>query len=201
MQQNLLAGKDERAVSYPPIPSVVFTLPQLSSVGLSKPQHATRGWPLTRISKRPPAGTRRCGSGRATVPTRFWSRTDRPYSWCTSDRPRSGGTNQSLCHGYGRRADREQDQGHHLRLSQLCVGHQFDGVADAARLAFRLRASLKTLDATGSRVWEAPHRQHTIVSNGQRPYHRGQHEQRNVPSQRFPTVERLSPARSAGLRP
>jgi glutathione reductase (NADPH) len=34
--KNLLAGKDERAVSYPPIPSVVFTLPQLASVGLSE---------------------------------------------------------------------------------------------------------------------------------------------------------------------
>lgn len=34
--KNLLAGKDERAVDYPPIPSVVFTLPQLASVGLSE---------------------------------------------------------------------------------------------------------------------------------------------------------------------
>src|SRR3546814_433559 len=34
--KNLLAGKDERAVSYPPIPSVVFTLPQLASVGFSE---------------------------------------------------------------------------------------------------------------------------------------------------------------------
>jgi glutathione reductase (NADPH) len=34
--KNLLAGKDEREVSYPPIPSVVFTLPQLASVGLSE---------------------------------------------------------------------------------------------------------------------------------------------------------------------
>src|SRR3546814_5751889 len=34
--KNLLAGKDERAVSYPPIPSVVFTLPPLASVGFSE---------------------------------------------------------------------------------------------------------------------------------------------------------------------
>ena len=34
--KNLLAGKDERAVSYPPIPSVVFTLPQVATVGLSE---------------------------------------------------------------------------------------------------------------------------------------------------------------------
>ncbi|MEW6629516.1 MAG: NAD(P)/FAD-dependent oxidoreductase, partial [Pseudomonadota bacterium] len=34
--KNLLAGKDEREVNYPPIPSVVFTLPQLASVGLSE---------------------------------------------------------------------------------------------------------------------------------------------------------------------
>ena len=34
--KNLLAGKDERAVSYPPIPSVVFTLPQVAKVGLSE---------------------------------------------------------------------------------------------------------------------------------------------------------------------
>jgi glutathione reductase (NADPH) len=34
--KNLLAGKDERRVNYPPIPSVVFTLPPLASVGLSE---------------------------------------------------------------------------------------------------------------------------------------------------------------------
>lgn len=34
--KNLLAGKDERAVHYPPIPSVVFTLPPVASVGLSE---------------------------------------------------------------------------------------------------------------------------------------------------------------------
>jgi len=34
--KNLLAGKDERAVAYPPIPSVVFTLPQVATVGLSE---------------------------------------------------------------------------------------------------------------------------------------------------------------------
>jgi len=34
--KNLLAGKDERAVDYPPIPSVVFTLPQAAMVGLSE---------------------------------------------------------------------------------------------------------------------------------------------------------------------
>ena len=34
--KNLLAGKDERAVDYPPIPSVVFTLPQVAMVGLSE---------------------------------------------------------------------------------------------------------------------------------------------------------------------
>lgn len=34
--KNLLAGKDEREADYPPIPSVVFTLPALASVGLSE---------------------------------------------------------------------------------------------------------------------------------------------------------------------
>jgi glutathione reductase (NADPH) len=34
--KNLLAGKDERAIHYPPIPSVVFTLPPVASVGLSE---------------------------------------------------------------------------------------------------------------------------------------------------------------------
>lgn len=38
--KNLLAGRDERAVDYPPIPSVVFTLPQLGMVGL--PEAAAR---------------------------------------------------------------------------------------------------------------------------------------------------------------
>lgn len=34
--KNLLAGRDERAVKYPPIPSVVFTLPPVATVGLSE---------------------------------------------------------------------------------------------------------------------------------------------------------------------
>jgi glutathione reductase (NADPH) len=34
--KNLLAGKDAREVNYPPIPSVVFTLPQVATVGLSE---------------------------------------------------------------------------------------------------------------------------------------------------------------------
>jgi len=33
--KNLLAGKDAREIAYPPIPSVVFTLPPVASVGLS----------------------------------------------------------------------------------------------------------------------------------------------------------------------
>ncbi|MBL8580278.1 MAG: NAD(P)/FAD-dependent oxidoreductase [Mesorhizobium sp.] len=41
--KNLLAGKDEREVSYPPIPSVVFTLPQLASVGLSEAAARDKG--------------------------------------------------------------------------------------------------------------------------------------------------------------
>ncbi len=34
--KNILAGKDERAMKYPPIPSVVFTLPPVARVGLSE---------------------------------------------------------------------------------------------------------------------------------------------------------------------
>lgn len=34
--KNLLAGKDAREVTYPPIPSVVFTLPMVATVGLSE---------------------------------------------------------------------------------------------------------------------------------------------------------------------
>ena len=34
--KNLLAGNDERKVKYPPIPSVVFTLPMVAGVGLSE---------------------------------------------------------------------------------------------------------------------------------------------------------------------
>lgn len=34
--KNLLAGKDAREISYPPIPSVVFTLPMVATVGLSE---------------------------------------------------------------------------------------------------------------------------------------------------------------------
>ncbi|WP_339747157.1 NAD(P)/FAD-dependent oxidoreductase [uncultured Maricaulis sp.] len=41
--KNLLAGKDERAVSYPPIPSVVFTLPNLAMVGLSEAAAQEKG--------------------------------------------------------------------------------------------------------------------------------------------------------------
>lgn len=41
--KNILAGRDERAVSYPPIPSVVFTLPMVASVGLSEVDARDKG--------------------------------------------------------------------------------------------------------------------------------------------------------------
>lgn len=41
--KNLLAGKDEHKVNYPPIPSVVFTLPQIASVGLSDAEARDEG--------------------------------------------------------------------------------------------------------------------------------------------------------------
>ncbi len=41
--KNLLAGKDEGAVKYPPIPSVVFTLPPVASVGLSEAAAREKG--------------------------------------------------------------------------------------------------------------------------------------------------------------
>jgi len=41
--KNLLAGHDERSVSYPPIPSVVFTLPMVAAVGLSETAAREKG--------------------------------------------------------------------------------------------------------------------------------------------------------------
>jgi glutathione reductase (NADPH) len=41
--KNLLAGRDERSVSYPPIPSVVFTLPMVATVGLSETAAREKG--------------------------------------------------------------------------------------------------------------------------------------------------------------
>jgi glutathione reductase (NADPH) len=41
--KNLLAGADERRVKYPPIPSVVFTLPPVASVGLLEEQAREQG--------------------------------------------------------------------------------------------------------------------------------------------------------------
>ena len=41
--RNLLAGKDEHAVDYPPIPSAVFTLPPVATVGLSEAQAREQG--------------------------------------------------------------------------------------------------------------------------------------------------------------
>ena len=41
--KNLLAGHDERSVSYPPIPSVVFTLPMVATVGLSETAARDKG--------------------------------------------------------------------------------------------------------------------------------------------------------------
>lgn len=41
--KNLLAGKDAREVSYPPIPSVVFTLPPVATVGLSEAAATEKG--------------------------------------------------------------------------------------------------------------------------------------------------------------
>ncbi|MFV2035166.1 MAG: FAD-dependent oxidoreductase, partial [Halocynthiibacter sp.] len=41
--KNLLAGADVREVSYPPIPSVVFTLPPVAAVGLSEQDARAQG--------------------------------------------------------------------------------------------------------------------------------------------------------------
>ena len=41
--KNLLAGKDEHAAKYPPIPSVVFTLPLVATVGLSEAAAREKG--------------------------------------------------------------------------------------------------------------------------------------------------------------
>ncbi len=41
--KNLLAGKDEHAAKYPPIPSVVFTLPPVTTVGLSEAAAREKG--------------------------------------------------------------------------------------------------------------------------------------------------------------
>ena len=41
--KNLLAGKDEQPVKYPPIPSVVFTLPPVATVGLSEAAAREKG--------------------------------------------------------------------------------------------------------------------------------------------------------------
>ena len=41
--KNLLAGKDARTVAYPPVPSVVFTLPPVASVGLSEQAATQKG--------------------------------------------------------------------------------------------------------------------------------------------------------------
>lgn len=41
--RNLLAGKDARTVTYPPVPSVVFTLPMLATVGLSEAAATEQG--------------------------------------------------------------------------------------------------------------------------------------------------------------
>jgi glutathione reductase (NADPH) len=41
--KNLLAGRDDRRVKYPPIPSVVFTLPSVARVGLLEEQARQQG--------------------------------------------------------------------------------------------------------------------------------------------------------------
>jgi len=41
--KNLLAGKDDRAMKYPPIPSVVFTLPPVARVGLLESEALKKG--------------------------------------------------------------------------------------------------------------------------------------------------------------
>jgi glutathione reductase (NADPH) len=41
--KNLLAGRDERRVEYPPIPSVLFTIPPLASVGLLESEAVEQG--------------------------------------------------------------------------------------------------------------------------------------------------------------
>ena len=41
--KNLLAGQDERSIDYPPVPSVVFTLPPLARVGLGEEDALQQG--------------------------------------------------------------------------------------------------------------------------------------------------------------
>ena len=41
--KNLIAGKDDRAMKHPPIPSVVFTLPPVARVGLSEAEAKAKG--------------------------------------------------------------------------------------------------------------------------------------------------------------
>ncbi len=41
--KNLLAGRDEREVTYPPIPSVLFTVPPLARIGLLEEEARTQG--------------------------------------------------------------------------------------------------------------------------------------------------------------
>ncbi len=45
--KNLLAGKDDRAIKYPPIPSVVFTLPPVARVGLLEAEAQEKGLKFT----------------------------------------------------------------------------------------------------------------------------------------------------------
>ena len=44
--KNLLAGKDARQIRYPPVPSVVFTLPMVATVGLSEAEAREQGLKL-----------------------------------------------------------------------------------------------------------------------------------------------------------
>jgi len=50
--KNLLAGKDERAIAYPPIPSAVFTLPPVAAVGLSESAAREQGFEFETHSKK-----------------------------------------------------------------------------------------------------------------------------------------------------
>ncbi len=50
--KNLLAGHDERSIDYPPIPSVVFTLPMLATVGLSETAARDQGLKFDTHSKK-----------------------------------------------------------------------------------------------------------------------------------------------------
>ncbi len=127
--KNLLAGKDTREIAYPPIPSVVFTLPPVASVGLPAQAATEQGLDFETNFQRTEGwySSMRVGA-KWTAYKVLVERTSGHILGAHLIGPGAEEQINLFAMAMGGGTDREPDQGHHLCLSELCLGPRLDGL-------------------------------------------------------------------------